>query len=307
MSHSSSATTVGGTASAASTVSPADPGADIGNATPEAIALVTAFFRDKTARDPERFMANFSRNQLTCGDGTLGVKYSTWSEVQAAMAQAMPAWPVTSRAYPTKILGDARSAMVFYVDSPEMFGNEIRVMAPIDFRDGKIVRQVDYWDGRHFGTATTHAIRIPRDRFATDFGEAAVGEQSPAALRDVVSALSGAFATGDSASAADLFTTDATFQDLTLHLSFTGRPSIQGFLDRSFTRLPYGLGTSVRHIVGNAQGGGYEWRRQDAPVPQGVIALELHHSHITRFTTVWDGSLINDATFTALLNSTLEH
>jgi len=177
MSHTSIAITIGGTASAAGTASPVDPAVDISNATPEAVALVTAVLRDKTARNPERFMANFSRTQLTCGDGTLGVKYSSWSEVEAAMAQAMPAWPPTSRAYPTKILGDARSAMVFYVDSPEMFGNEIRIIAPIDFRDGKVVRQVDYWDGRHFGTATTHAIRVPPDRFATDFGEAAVGEQ----------------------------------------------------------------------------------------------------------------------------------
>lgn len=280
---------------------------DISNATPEAVALVTSYFQDKTSRDPGRFLAHFSQHQLTVGDGTRGAKFSTWPELEAAVTPLMPTWPPASRAYPTKILGDARSAMVLYVDSPEMFGSEIRLIAPIDFRDGKIVRQVDYWDGRHFGTATTQAIRAPEDQFVTDFGEAATGEHAPAALREVVSALSHAFATGDAAAAAGLFTTDAVLEDLTLHISITGRPAIEGFLARSVKLLPYGLGTSVRHTVGAAQGGGYEWIRQDGPVKQGVIALELHQSRIVRLTTIWDGSLLDDPALTALLSLTLEH
>lgn len=284
-----------------------DP-ADTRNATPEAVALVTSLFRDKTSRDPDRFLANFSQQHpLTVGDGTRGAKFSAWSELEEAVTPLMPTWPATSRAYATKILGDARSAMVLYVDSPEMFGNEIRLIAPIDFRDGKIVRQVDYWDGRHFGTATTQAIRVPQEMFAADFGEVTTGEQAPAALRDIVSALSHAFATGDPAAAAALFATDATFEDLTLHVSITGRLAIEGFLTRSRELLPYGLGTSVRHTVGSAEGGGYEWTRPDGPVHQGVIALELHESRITRLTTVWDGSLVDDPTLTALLTTTLEH
>jgi hypothetical protein len=197
--------------------------------------------------------------------------------------------------------------MVLFVDSPEMFGNELRIIAPIDFRDGKIVREVDYWDGRHFGTAATEAIRMSPGQFATDFGESTVGEQSSAALQDVAAALSHAFATGDPAAAAALFTTDATFEDLTLHVSVTGRPAIQAFLTRSAGLLPYGLGTSVRHTVGSAQGGGYEWLRRGAPVDHGVVALELRRSRITRFTTVWDGSMVDDATLGALLTSTVEH
>jgi len=301
------ATTGTAAASPAGSASPADPVLDISHATPEAVQLVTSTFQDKTARDVDRFMAHFSQRQLTYTDGTLGARYGTWSELKAVFDQFMPAWPDTIRSYPTRILGDARSAMVVFVDSAEMFGNEIRVIAPIDFRDGKIVREVDYWDGRHFGSAATQAIRTPPDQFPAEFGESTVGEQSPAALRDVVSALSHAFATGDPAAAAALFTTDATFEDLTLHVSFTGRPAIQGFLNRSFELLPYGLDTSVRHTVGSAQGGGYEWQRQGAPVNQGVIALELRQSRITRFTTVWDGSLIDDPAITALLAPTLEH
>ena len=32
------------------------------------------------------------------------------------------------------------------VDTPELFGGELRILAAVDFRDGKIVRWVDYWD-----------------------------------------------------------------------------------------------------------------------------------------------------------------
>ena len=233
-----------------------DPVLDTSHATPEAVGLVVSAFRDKTDRDVDAFMAHFSKRQLTYTDGTLGAKYTTWSELRAVFAQFMPTWPSTIRSYPTKIIGDARSAMALFVDSPEMFGHELRIIAPIDFRGGTIVREVDYWDGRHFGIEATGAIRNPPGQFATDFGEGSVGEQSPAVLRRVVSALANAFTAGDSATASALFTTDATFEDLTLHAAVVGQPAIAGFLDRARGVLPYGLGTAIRHVVGSAQGGG---------------------------------------------------
>jgi hypothetical protein len=155
--------------------------------------------------------------------------------------------------------------MVVFVDSPEMFGHELRIVAPIDLRGREIVREVDYWDGRHFGIAATQAIRTPPGQFVTDFGEGTVGEQSPAALRTVAGALANALAVGDAAAASALFTTDATllfttdatFEDLTLHTTVVGQPAIQGFLNRSRPLLPFGLGTSIRRIVGSARGGGY--------------------------------------------------
>jgi len=285
-----------------------DPVLDTSHATPEAVGLVVSTFLDKTDRDVDAFMAHFSKRQLTYTDGTLGAKYATWSELRAVFAQFMPAWPPTIRSYPTKIIGDARSAMALFVDSPEMFGHEIRIIAPIDFRGGKIVREVDYWDGRHFGSDATGAIRNPPGQFATDFGEGTVGEQSPPVLRRVASALANALAAGKSAAASELFTTDATFEDLTLRTAVVGQPAIGGFLDRSRDLLPYGSGTSIRHVVGGTQGGGYEWKKPGAPVDHGVIALELdRQARISRLTTIWDGSLVDDATITTMLAATLEH
>jgi len=285
-----------------------DPVLDTSHATPEVVGLVVSAFRDKTDRDVDAFMSHFSKRQLSYTDGTLGARYTTWSQLRAVFAQFMPAWPATIRSYPTRIIGDARSAMAVFVDSPEMFGHEIRIIAPIDFRGGKIVREVDYWDGRHFGSDATGAIRNPPGQFATDFGEGSVGEQSPAVLRRVVSALATAFAAGDATVASGLFTTDAVFEDLTLHSAVVGQPAIAGFLDRARNVLPYGLGTAIRHVVGGAQGGGYEWKKPGAQVDHGVIALELdRQARISRLTTVWDGSLVDDAAITTMLAATVEH
>jgi hypothetical protein len=242
---------------------------------------------------------------VTYTDATIGVQFPNWPALRAAFAQLMPTWPATSRSYPTKILGDATSAMVFFTDSPELFGHEIRAIAPIDFAADKVIREVDYWDGRHFGIAATAALRTPPAQFPTEFGE--VGERSSATMRGVASALVNALSTGDAAAAAALFTTDAAFDDLTLHTSIIGQPAIRGFLDRAHALLPYGPGTAIRHTVGSARGGGYEWRNKGAQVDHGVVALELDdQARITHLTTVWDGSLVDNATFETLLASTLE-
>src|SRR3984957_2754694 len=45
---------------------------------------------------------------------------------------------------------DTHSALVAFTDTPELFGAEIRILAAIDFKDGKVVRWIDYWDGRSF-------------------------------------------------------------------------------------------------------------------------------------------------------------
>jgi hypothetical protein len=37
-----------------------------------------------------------------------------------------------------------------------------------------------------------------------------------------------------------------------MHTAIIGQPAIGGFLDRSRDLLPYGLGTSIRHVVGSA-------------------------------------------------------
>lgn len=41
-----------------------------------------------------------------------------------------------------------QSAVVLFVDTPELFGAEIRVISAVYVKDGTVTRQVDCWDGR---------------------------------------------------------------------------------------------------------------------------------------------------------------
>ena len=53
-------------------------------------------------------------------------------------------------------------------------------------------------------------------------------------------------------------------------------------------------------VVGTDQGGGYEWDTQGHAVPRGAAGLELSQDgKITRFTVVWDGSLLEDTAMSA--------
>ncbi|WP_327370403.1 hypothetical protein [Streptomyces sp. NBC_01217] len=48
---------------------------------------------------------------------------------------------------------------------------------------------------------------------------------------------------------------------------------------------------TLRHVVGCAQGGAFEWISR-TPLPLGATALELgRHGLITRMTSTWDSAL----------------
>src|SRR5439155_3425564 len=83
-------------------------------------------------------------------DATLGWPCYTYDALKDAFVRYMPKWPPSGLSYPTLVLGDEHSALVAFTDTPELFGGEIRILAAIDIMDGKIIRWIDYWDGRHF-------------------------------------------------------------------------------------------------------------------------------------------------------------
>ena len=99
--------------------------------------------------------------------------------------------------------------------------------------------------------------------------------------------------------AGELFTYDAQFEDMALRTHIRGQAAITRYLQRAMYDLPYAQ-ASIRHIVGTDQGGGYEWHAEGGAVPRGAAALELSKDgKITKFTVVWDGSLLDDTTITA--------
>lgn len=282
-----------------------DPPQDVTHATPLLVQRVNALFRDKTARDVDGFMSHFSQNPLYYTDATLGWYIPDWAALKAIFAQYMPTWPDTARSYATRIIGDETSAIVEFVDSPELFGHEIRAIAAVDLRDGLIVREVDYWDGRHFGIAATGALRVPDAAFPTTFGEQYIAGNSARILRRVLDRLRAALAAGDTAG---LFAADAVFEDLALHTEFAGTAAIDAYLSRAYTRLPYGVGATMRRTLGSGRGGGYEWIGNGFTGSHGIIAVELDAAdRITRFTAAWDASRLDDSAMATLLADTLEH
>ena len=74
------------------------------------------------------------------------------------------ALPADAISYPLRIVGDARSATVEFEDAPAFFGHELRILGSVTFDSNhKIIRWIDYWDGRHFGAKLTAKIRTPAD------------------------------------------------------------------------------------------------------------------------------------------------
>jgi hypothetical protein len=284
---------------------PARPGAM--TAPSGADSLFRSFFAAKSAHSPDRTMAFFDPGNTTYVDGTLGWAFPTWAALKALFEQYMPKWPPAARSYPTKILGGGNGAAVFFTNTPEEFGHEIRGIAVVDIRGGQFVRWIDYWDGRHFGVAATESLRVPASKFPTNFGESKAGQRVPATLQQTVTELSGRLAQGDVQAAAGVFAEDAVLEDLTLHTEVVGRQSIAGYLGRALADLPYGPGARVRHIVGGDSGGGYEWVNSTGPVPRGVNAVELDTTgQIVRLSSIWDGSLVQPTWLTQRMSLTIE-
>jgi len=289
------------------------PGVDVvidsSHATTEVAALVLRYLASKSAHDLDGWMSFFSRRQITYIDAVVDAAYYSWDALRDALSQFMPNWPSDGKSYPTRILGNATGAIVFFTDTEGLFGpSEIRAAGVINFRDHKITRQIDYWDGRHFGIANKAALAAYSSGPVTDFGESTVGETAAPAMKNVVSKLAQALRQGDGASAAELFAPGAVFEDMPAHLQLVGPRSIGTYLSQAASLLPYaGGGTAVRHVVGSAVGGGYEWTASNNAVPRGIVGLELDRwGKITRLTALWDGSLMDDSTLVSLARTAIE-
>ena len=117
--------------------------------------MFETFFETKTACDVEGTMAYFSPDLASYIDATLGWDFDSYDALKAVFEQYMPNWSPPARSYATGVLANETSALVHMTDTPELFGGELRILAAIDFADGKIVRWVDYWDPRRSTTRCT--------------------------------------------------------------------------------------------------------------------------------------------------------
>ena len=277
------------------------------HATPQVASFFKSYFTAKSEHKPAPTTDYFSEAHLTYIDAALGWPFYNKKGMTEIFEQFMPKWPPTGLSYPTRVSGDMHSAVVAFTDTPELFGGEIRILAAIDFKDGKVVRWIDYWDGRSFGAETAAKMRTPPDKFPTNFDYEVASEGASAKIKDVSQKLAAAFAAGDAAAADALFSNDAVYLDRALRARILGKEAIGKYLGRVLATVPYGKGSKLMHVVGSDQGGGFEWTNDASAVKRGIVAIDLNSAgQIERLDTTWDNGVMSDADLKALVLQSIE-
>lgn len=244
--------------------------------TDELTRLLDGYFDAKTqARvDSDPYLDYFSRVNTHYLDAVMGWRFDGWDATRDVAREMFQNWGAGARSYATRILGDTDSAVVFMVDSAEMFGAEIRALAAVDFEDGKVTRWVDYWNGLTWPAGHLRQLSAP---MPDDLAESAVVQRPYPAMRSAAER----FMSGD----ASVLTADVEFYDHTLDRYLAGAGQVGAYLARALPQLPYGQGSVIRRVLG----GGYEWTARDGL--RGITALELDEQGlIVRADSIWDGS-----------------
>ena len=279
---------------------------DTVDAGPQLAERLHTFFATKSSCDVDGTMAYFALDSLTYIDATLGWVFDSHAALRSVFEQYMPNWGPPARSYATRVLANGDSALVHMVDTPELFGGELRVLAAIDLEDGRIVRWVDYWDASAFDPALYQQFRTPAEMFPRSLGE--VPTRADPALVAVATELQATFAAGDASAAAALVHTDVVLVDMALRTHVIGRIETTAYLERVLAGVPYGGGSTLRHVVGGPSGGGFEWTSASGRVT-GLTAIELDADGlVTSITSVYDSRQVAPTVKAALVAaSTPDH
>jgi ketosteroid isomerase-like protein len=268
-------------------------------------ALLDTFFATKTAGDIDGTMSYFAPDMASYIDATLGWDLDSYATLRGVFETHMPTWAPPARSYAPTILAGQESALVHMVDTPELFGGEIRFLSAVDFADGKIVRWVDYWDSSAFDIGLYTQFRTPAEDFPWDLKDAQVPTRAEPELVKAATALQQAFTLADASAAGELMHTDVVLVDMALRTNVIGRIETVRYLERVLGQAPYGHSSRLRHVIGGRDGGGFEWTEGSrAGRLAGITALELDSDGlITAITSVYDSRQIDPATKSALLDA----
>ena len=271
---------------------------DTSHCTPEAAAVFRGFFTVKSEHDLTALMSYFSTANTTYIDACLGISLPSGQAVASTFGPAFASAPAAAISYPLRIVGDTRSAMVELVDTPGLFvPQELRALSSVTFDNrGKIIRWVDYWDGRGSLIPNTIASTYP-----ADFKDAE--QNADPAVIQAARALQAAFTAGDAAAAVALMSVDVVHEDMAAHTRVRGQLQAQRYYTRALGQLPYGPGAALVHAEGSRQGGGYEWSAAPgaAPMRRGHTCIELDEAgQISRLTAIYDSSLLSYAAYQSL-------
>ena len=195
---------------------------DTSHCTREVAEIFQGFYTAKSEHNAKKLMSYFSKTNAYYIDASSGGLWPSWDALNnfftPYFASGLPADAIS---YPLRVVGDARSAMVEFEDAPAFFGHELRILGSVTFDSHrKIIRWIDYWDGRSSLTQNTIGGTYP-----TDFRDS---EQSasPVVAR-VTAALQAALTAGDAAAAVALMSFDVVHEDMAAHARVRGQPQVQ--------------------------------------------------------------------------------
>ena len=271
---------------------------DTSHCTPEAAGIFRGFFAAKSEHNLTALMSYFAAANTTYIDACLGVSLPGWEAVDSTFASAFASAPASAISYPLRIVGDSGSAAVELVDTPDFFvPQELRALSSVTF-DGnhKIIRWVDYWDGRSALFQNTITSSYP-----ADFRD--LEQNADPAVVQVTQKLQAAFTAGDAAAAVALMSADVIHEDMAAHTRVRGQFQAQRYYTRALGQLPYGQGAALVHAGGSRQGGSYEWSAAPgaAPMRRGHTCLELDEAgKISRLTALYDSSLLSYSAYQSL-------
>ena len=275
---------------------------DTSHCTPEVAEIFRGIFTAKSEHNLAAFMSYFSTANAVYIDACLPAVMSGWQAINSEFTNIFASAPASAISYPLTIVGGTRSAAIEFVDSPAFFSQEIRALSSVTFDSSqKIIRWVDYWDGRSSLFPNTFTT------YPADFKDS---EQNadPAVVR-AAQALQGAFAAGDAATAVALMSVDVVHEDMAAHSRVRGQFQAQRYYTRALGQLPYGPGAALVHAEGSSQGGGYEWSASPgaAPMRRGHTCIELDQAgQISRVIASYDSSLLSYAAYQSLVGLAAE-
>lgn len=297
-----------GTASAATTWHGTNPPypqgvTDNSHASRRVAEIFRGFYTAKSEHNAAKLMTYFSKTNAYYIDAPTGSVWPSWDALNNFFTPLFPQLPADAISYPLRIVGDERSAMVEFEDVPQLFGFEVRMLSSVTFdRHQKIIRWVDYWDGR---SALQQNAITPS--YPTDFRDT---EQhaAPEVVR-VAQALQAALGAGDAAAAVALMSYDVVHEDMAAHARLRGQLQVQRYYTRALSQLPYGQDASLIHVEGSRRGGGYEWKAAAvaSPLRRGHTCIELDESgKISRLTAMYDSSVLSYPAYQSLVGLAAE-
>ncbi|KAI0856684.1 hypothetical protein F4860DRAFT_492008 [Xylaria cubensis] len=278
--------------------------ADTSHASPQLVQLLTRYYTAKSLYRVDEWAGFFDPNLAVYADTTLGLVAPQPGVNKFLHDIVEQYWQPNGTSYPLKIIGDTDGAVVVFVNTPQLFGAEIRVITSLDFKDGKVLRQVDHWDGRRNPASDG---RVPDDQYPEDFAYELSLNKTNHLFGSVVQKFHAAVSAANTSLATSLLSYDAVLEDYSLRVRIEGRLAIGRYFDRALKSVPYGAGSSLRHMVGSAQGGGYEWVENSATRRTGITAIELNSDGlITQITTIWDTVKTTEQGLQELMELSLE-